>query len=138
MPRIASTQITALCDAVKAVLGDKYGVGGLPRHLRRRTRSHNSYTHRRRPNAVLQPLREQLKAAPPSADVPADSATPAPAAATPATYNNRAMRRRTGRLQAQFAESCRWTEASLERSDGPARRLETHLWHAKRSTMVAR
>jgi hypothetical protein len=39
-------QISALCE------GEQYGVRGLPRHMRRRTRSHNGYRHAKRPRVA--------------------------------------------------------------------------------------
>jgi hypothetical protein len=54
------------------------------------------------------------------------------------------MRRRPGLLQAEYAAACRWDERSLgqapEQGGGtPAqRRLETHLWAAKRLSMCRR
>jgi hypothetical protein len=117
---------------VKSLLGDRYGVDALPRQLRRRTRSHNPYSHRRRPNAKLQASRQQEK------DDGAVATERPPPAAAAASFTNRAMRRRPGRLQAQIAESARWTEAALVEEGAGARRLETHLWHAKRCTMVSR
>ena len=100
---------------MKAALGDKYGMPGLPRHLRRRTRSHNPYAHRRRPNSKLQAARQQD---PPPGDVKSGGEQMA------TLLTNRAMRRRKGRLKAQFLESSRWTEASLAHG-GSARRQRT-------------
>jgi hypothetical protein len=48
-------QIRALQAAIKgSEHADKYGVTALPRHLRRRTRSHKPYKHSKRPNAKRQ------------------------------------------------------------------------------------
>ena len=48
-------QIRALHTALKASENaEKLGVAALPRHLRRRTRSHKPYKHSKRPNAKRQ------------------------------------------------------------------------------------
>lgn len=47
----AVLQIRALQAAIKTDEGTKYGAAALPRHLRRRTRSHKPYKHSKRPNA---------------------------------------------------------------------------------------
>lgn len=42
-------KVGALCKAIEAAEDIKYGSEALPRHLRRRATSHNSYHHCRRP-----------------------------------------------------------------------------------------
>lgn len=51
-------------------------------------------------------------------------------------YENRAMRRRRGRLQQQIVQRCSTFNPGAESST--SRRLETHVWHAKRMSMVTR
>lgn len=51
-------------------------------------------------------------------------------------YENRAMRRRKGRLQQDFLEaSSNFIPGAI--FEAP-RRLETHMWHAKRMKMITR
>eukprot|EP00884_Botryococcus_braunii_P020903 jgi/Botrbrau1/7497/Bobra.0095s0033.1 len=86
------------------------GAGGanqeaLPRHLRRRATSHKPYRHKRRPNLKL---RDQLSGkagtdGAPGCRVEGSGEVPRP--------QNRAMRRRRGRLQQSFQASCRQAPA---------------------------
>lgn len=97
------------------------------RHLRRRARSHNAYRHTRRPNAKLVELRKQQ-----------DQGVQTDTEGVLEVPTNRKMRRRRGRLQAQFAQSAQWDESTLVVDEGSKRRLETHLWHVKRLSMIER
>jgi hypothetical protein len=54
--------------------------------------------------------------------------------AAPSAPDNRAMRRRRGRLQRSVQASCSAGVAAGSRE----RRLETHVWHAKRMSMASR
>ena len=51
-----SVKVGALYKAIKASENVHYGVEALPRHLRRRATSHNSYRQRRRPRQLPIPL----------------------------------------------------------------------------------
>ncbi|KAL6770490.1 hypothetical protein ACKKBF_B31440 [Auxenochlorella protothecoides x Auxenochlorella symbiontica] len=117
---------------------DGHALGSMPRSLRRRTTSHNPYRHVLRPNKKLEAVRA-------SADGPGPT--------------NRRMRRRAGRLAARAVQSCDWQPEDLGGGvlraaapdpgvEGPGadcqpatdarpapKRLETHVWHAKRMPM---
>ncbi|BDA43704.1 probable ribonucleases P/MRP protein subunit POP1 at N-terminal half [Coccomyxa sp. Obi] len=128
-------EIRALSAALKCPGSrDKWGYAALPRHLRRRATSHNSYVHRKRPNIKLHAKRQK-------ADIDAgeeaecSTADHEPEAEAP-RYENRAMRRRRGRLQQQIVQRCSSFNPGAEAST--SRRLETHVWHAKRMSMVTR
>lgn len=159
-------QIRALVAALQGSrLGAKFGVAALPRHLRRRAGSHKPFHgHPLRPNLKLQGKRRKLNPADGAADEedeaaegeaaaePNAAATTAPAARL---FTNRRMRRQPAVLQQQHRQSAAWTEASLAASSdmgsataggdssgsngsSPLRRLETHVWHAKRLAMQER
>lgn len=122
-------QILALSDALKNSQlygGDKYGVNGLPRHLRRRTKSHNPYNHTKRPNKAKQASQSS-------------TTTDGDAAATIA-FTNRKMRRKSSLLHQSALQSCAWNEDTISNGTNSMvgnklRRIETHLWHAKRLTV---
>lgn len=151
-----STQVIAITEALKkSELGTRYGIDGIPRHLRRRTRSHNSYTHRRRPNATKQAiLQNQMEVElQPSTTAPT---TPSQQAQPP--FSNRKMRRRPAKLATDCLSKASWSQAEIEDykevkeidndmiqdspppsptpPPPPPRRLESHLWHAKRLSIV--
>ena len=153
-------QIRAICAALKgSALGSKFGVAALPRHLRRRAGSHKPYHgHRFRPNAKLQGKRRKLAEAEEGGEAE-DEAAEEPGEEAEKQQNgeraftNRRMRRQPAALQLQHRQSAAWTEASLAApaaGEGPAasgngsscssslRRLETHVWHAKRLSMEER
>ena len=101
-------------------------------HVRRRTTSYNPRRHQRRPNTKLEARRQALKEA---ADGPGLRAV-----------TSRAMQRRRGRALLEASQEASWTNADLEQDALAAhkgllagarqqRRLETHLWHAKRMRM---
>jgi hypothetical protein len=137
----------------KSELGARYGIDGIPRHLRRRTRSHNPYKHRRRPNATKQAVIDEQM------EVVLEPATAAGPNSAHPPFTNRKMRRRPSKLAADCLSRASWSQADieiykgelLERNDRlasgsddgasppplPPRRLETHLWHAKRLAMVS-
>lgn len=104
------TQLQGLCESLRneGILGAE----NYPRCLRRRTRSHNPYVHRHRPNAALAEKRKQ---------------------GDDKSLQNRAMRRKKRCLRSEIQQSCSWTEANIQSSS--MRRLETHIWHAKRLLM---
>ncbi|KFM28562.1 hypothetical protein F751_0303 [Auxenochlorella protothecoides] len=117
---------------------DGHALGSMPRSLRRRTTSHNPYRHVLRPNKKLEAVR---------------------AAADGLGPTNRRMRRRAGHLTARAVQSCEWRAEDLggdvlraaapdPQVEGPGadcqpatdarpapKRLETHVWHAKRMPM---
>jgi hypothetical protein len=146
-------QIRALCAALKgSELGAKFGVAALPRHLRRRAGSHKPFhRHRFRPNAKLASKRRKLNpdnsAEDGSNDAAAVDATPKLSSLAARPFTNRRMRRQPAALQERFRQLAAWTEQSLtsgsamdhqnEGSSQP-RRLETHVWHAKRLAMEER
>lgn len=147
-------------------LGPKFGVAALPRHLRRRAGSHKPFhRHAFRPNSKLQGKRRKLNTAAEEGKAAAEqgdatqAATGQPQdAASARPFTNRRMRRQPALLQQQHRESAAWTEAYLaagsQASSGPAaessdtgsgssggsslRRLEMHVWHAKRLAMEER
>ncbi|PRW59356.1 DEAD box RNA helicase isoform B [Chlorella sorokiniana] len=160
-------EIRALVDALKGSrLGAKFGVAALPRHLRRRAGSHKPFhRHAFRPNTKLQgkrrkldPAAEQGAAAAEQADAAGAAADEQQSGAAARPFTNRRMRRQPALLQQQHRESAAWTEACLaassEARSGAAvegsgsgsgtssssslRRLETHVWHAKRLAMEER
>ncbi|KAK2080222.1 hypothetical protein QBZ16_000075 [Prototheca wickerhamii] len=101
-------------------------------YVRRRTTSYNPRRHQRRPNTKLEARRQALKEA---ADGPGLRAV-----------TSRAMQRRRGRALLEASQEASWTNADLEQDALAAnkgllagarqqRRLETHLWHAKRMRM---
>ncbi|KAK9829054.1 hypothetical protein WJX72_003659 [[Myrmecia] bisecta] len=123
-------EIRALCETIKAPDSQTpWGAAALPRHLRRRATSHNSYKHRRRPNTKLAEKRQRL------ADETTAAAELGCEGEAPA-LNNRAMRRRPGRMQQSVVDSCAGEPGLREALR--ARRLETHVWHAKRMEMKER
>ncbi|KAL4519794.1 hypothetical protein Ndes2526B_g01637 [Nannochloris sp. 'desiccata'] len=149
-------EVIAITEALKkSELGTRYGIDGIPRHLRRRTRSHNSYTHRRRPNATKQAiLQNQMEVElQPSTTAPT---TPSQQAQPP--FSNRKMRRRPAKLATDCLSKASWSQAEIEDykevkeidndmiqdspppsptpPPPPPRRLESHLWHAKRLSIV--
>jgi hypothetical protein len=160
------SQIRALCTALKgSALGGKFGVAALPRHLRRRAGSHKPYHgHRFRPNAKLQGKRRKLAEAEEGGEAQEGAAEHFGKEAEKQqhgerAFTNRRMRRQPAALQQQHRQSAAWTEASLAApaaAEGPAaigigngigngsscssglRRLETHVWHAKRLSMEER
>ncbi|CAL8468345.1 g7885 [Coccomyxa elongata] len=114
---------------------EKWGYAALPRHLRRRATSHNSYVHRKRPNIKLHAKRQKgAKDAGEEAECSTSDHVD-PKAEAP-KYENRAMRRRRGRLQQQIVQRCSTFSPGAESST--SRRLETHVWHARRMSMVTR
>ncbi len=148
-------------------LGSKFGVAALPRHLRRRAGSHKPFhRHAFRPNSKLQGKRRRLNTAAEQGTAPAEEADATDAAAggqqgaaAGRLFTNRRMRRQPALLQQQHRESAAWTEALLAAgpeealsgfaaegsgsgtsgsSGGSLRRLETHMWHAKRLAMEER
>lgn len=148
-------QIRALVSALQGSgLGTKFGVAALPRHLRRRAGSHKPYHgHRLRPNAKLQGKRRKLNPAAEDGEAAgSDQAAAADAQHAARPFTNRRMRRQPALLQQQHRESAAWSEASFaapaadDAADGSgsgsssskARRLETHVWHAKRLAMEER
>ncbi|KAK9819579.1 hypothetical protein WJX81_006009 [Elliptochloris bilobata] len=146
-------EIEVLCNALKA--SGTWGAATLPRHLRRRATSHNSYKHRRRPNLQLLAKRqrtqeqdtEQASAVQDGVAMDRGPSMPEP--------QNRAMRRRPGRLQRSLeaalagegpnvAEEGRMSvesvadKAATRKTSSPLQHLETHVWHAKRFAMASR
>lgn len=51
---LQSVQVRGLADSAQRDEALPWGSAALPRHLRRRATSHNSYRHRRRPNVHKQ------------------------------------------------------------------------------------
>ena len=156
-------QIRSLVSALQAgPLGPKFGVAALPRHLRRRAGSHKPFhAHRLRPNAKLQGKRRKVQDGEEEAtgnDAAAEiqqegGATAARSFAHAARpFTNRRMRRAPALLAEQHRQSAVWNEASVaactastadaggggSSSTSSLRRLETHVWHAKRLAMEAR
>ena len=133
-------QIVAVTNAIKKseVLGENYGIDGIPRHLRRRTKSHNPYKHRRRPNVLKEGLAaaaaEQKEGGGGGGTENNDDDDAAPGVHPP--FTNRKMRRRPGKINEAALESARWTESSIIDEQQHRRPcLETHVWHAKRLSM---
>ena len=169
-PPLLLPQLRGLVAALQARAaqgGPGFGAPALPRHLRRRTASHNPRRHVKRPNAKkLQPKRQMVEqqqqggaagAAPDKAAAaaaaaaggegvggPASGGGDAAVAAAPTT--NRRMRRRAGLLRQRHERDAAWDEGGLEAGAGNSssssstmpRRLETHVWHAKRLAMQQR
>lgn len=132
--------------------GARYGVHGIARHLRRRTKSHNPYKHSLRPNAKKQAAllehKQKLEANTGVGDGGSekDKNTAAVDSTGPdggttslhPPFTNRKMRRRPGLLIEAALLNARWTEAAILASLSPSpppRRLETHIWHSKRLAM---
>lgn len=166
-PCVSHAQIRALCTTVKTgQLGGKFGVAALPRHLRRRAGSHKPYhNHRFRPNAKLESKRRKVDSDTAEDGKAAAAGDARPAAAEDASieprFTNRRMRRQPAALQERIRQTAAWTEGSLAAcagaatngsssgdaaagaleaaaSSGTVRRLETHVWHAKRLAMEQR
>lgn len=92
----------------------EYGVKGLPRSLRRRTRSHNRYSHGKRPNR----LKDEVIA----------------------SLGKEKMKNRKMRRKEKFSTYCEawcgeYPQASGADGSEDIRRLPTHVFHAKRMTM---
>lgn len=102
-------EILAVCEQIKSNDSGRYGLRGLPRGLRRRTRSHNRYKHGRRPNRA-----KKMRA---NED------------AMEGGFFNRRMRRR---------ENFRKYIDPWEETANPTKvyRLPTHVFHAKRMQMT--
>jgi hypothetical protein len=164
---VSHAQIRALCTTVRTgQLGAKFGVAALPRHLRRRAGSHKPYhNHRFRPNAKLESKRRKVDSDTAEDGKAAAAGDARPAAAEDASieprFTNRRMRRQPAALQERIRQTAAWTEGSLAAcagaatngsssgdaaagaleaaaSSGTVRRLETHVWHAKRLAMEQR
>jgi hypothetical protein len=111
---LPTLQILHIHEQVKNTNPGEYGVKGLPRSLRRRTRSHNRYKHGKRPNRLKDGLiassgKEKMK--------------------------NRKMRRKE-----KFSAYCEaWCDENFQASGSNTsqniRRLPTHVFHAKRMSM---
>lgn len=107
--KLADTRIREVlhvCDQIKSVDLEQYGLKGLPRSLRRRTRSHNNYVHRKRPNRAKSVRTEKLHKM--------------------ETFTNRRMRRK---------EKFKMYSDPWSIHDESIRRLSTHVFHAKRMQM---
>lgn len=89
---------------------------------RRRTKSHNSYSHRRRSNIL-----KWTKQAGNSGDK-CDEVNH--------SLKNRRMRRRRSALIKSSLDKSHWTDDTLRHSISSMQHLETHLWHSKRFLMV--
>ena len=100
--------------------GWQYGIKGLPRQFRRRTRSHNRFSHRYRPNKKKHDSHKQDQHA-----------------SSEQEFKNRRMRRTKKALHALATASTNWKEVPEAGVNGnpKLRRLETHVWHAKRFQM---
>eukprot|EP01050_Picozoa_sp_SAG11_P032750 SAG11_NODE_10794_length_805_cov_0.946176_1_plen_180_part_00 len=93
----------------------------LPRHLRRRTRSHRPRHSRRHTSAAQETKKKRSRA-----DTTNDAAPPQPL--------NRRQRRRPDRLRAMREHGGDGNATSAAKASW----LETHIWHAKRFEMVER
>ena len=158
-------QIRALVSSLKAGhLGSKFGVAALPRHLRRRAGSHKPWhRHHFRPNAQLQGKRRKLGGdggggvgldEQASGDQDTEMVDAELQREQHQRPTNRRMRRQAAALQQQFSSSTGWAEGLAAPADAAAavtaegtaasvgsaapRRLETHVWHAKRLAMEHR
>lgn len=137
------TQVQALQQVLSAGRGGPNGQHA-GRQARRRTTSYKSYRHVRRPNAKLRQAAGTGQNNPDAADIKAAEAAAAAApdgggdaAAVAERPTSRAMRRRPGRLRAAAERSCA-TDVAAAGQLGRSRRLETHVWHAKRMSMQER
>ncbi|KAK9798520.1 hypothetical protein WJX73_006734 [Symbiochloris irregularis] len=130
-------EVQALEAALKSSEAVHFGALALPRQLRRRTRTHTSYKHFRRPNKRLTARRlaakaDQLTLPQPVSPGSAHDNGSAAQAGWEALVCRR-MRRARGPMQAREEASC-----CQEPVPGGKRRLETHTWHAKRFKMTQR
>lgn len=110
--KLASTRVKEIlnvCDQIKSSDQARYGIQGLPRSLRRRTRSHNSYRHRKRPNNNKQKHSSEE--------------------CNDGRFSNRRMRRK----EIFRAYINPWSEAP---ENEQIFRLPTHIFHAKRMKMT--
>ena len=126
--------MSALCESLQQSkhYGCFYGVAGLPRKFRRRTRSYNRHFHRYRPNKKKRRRLEN------------DSGSKVSVGKDTEIYENRRMRRRKQLLTNSAISSANWYQyfdsksidtENLNEFEGPSRKLETHIWHAKRFKM---
>ena len=138
-------QVHALQQVLSAAAG-QVSTQQCNRRSRRRTTSYKSYRHTRRPNSKLQQLVSDAEAAP-TADAASGVTAPEPSGKSPTADaapteaqrpTSRAMRRRPGRLRAAAEQSCAAEPVDPGRPGAPPRKLETHLWHAKRMDMQER
>jgi hypothetical protein len=107
--KLADTRIREIlnvCDQIKSSDIEHYGLEGLPRSLRRRTRGHNSYKHGKRPNQA--------------------KLTRSKGVGKMETFMNRSMRRKE-KFKA-YTDPWNTQEESVCR-------LPTHVFHAKRLQM---
>ena len=102
-------EILTVCDQIKSSDSERYGLEGLPRCLRRRTRSHNSYRHGKRPNRTKKARTDEEVSA--------------------AAFTNRRMRRRE--TFRRYVDP--WGDDASEMA---SYRLPTHVFHAKRLQMT--
>jgi hypothetical protein len=137
-------QVQALQQVLSADRGQASGQHG-GRQGRRRTTSYKSYRHTRRPNRKLQEQAVAVEASRAAAAATGNTApeaggksTAAEAAAAAQRPTSRAMRRRPGRLQAAAEQSCAAEPVRPAQAGASLRKLETHLWHAKRMVMQER
>jgi len=138
-PTQMPTQVQALQKSLSAGRSDGDGAGagaGAEQRGRkkafRRTMAHKQYSHPRRPNVKLQ--KQAAEAAATAAAAPDGSDGDAAEYQSP---TSRAMRRRPGQLRAAAEQSCAG-DAVGGRQDALPRKLETHVWHAKRMHMQER
>ena len=113
--KVAESRLPEVPQMHDLCQGARYGVGGLPRHLRRRTRSHNSYKHAKRPK------------------VTGANAGGAEVGKAEAVMRNRKMRRKA---MFRTYQGNPWVSSSSP--SGHQRYLPTHVFHAKRMTMKER
>ena len=113
--KVAESRLPEVLQMHDLCQGARYGVGGLPRHLRRRTRSHNSYKHAKRPK------------------VTGANAGGAEVGKAEAVMRNRKMRRKA---MFRTYQGNPWVSSSSP--SGHQRYLPTHVFHAKRMTMKER
>lgn len=105
--KFVNTQILNVTDQIKTLEEDVFGIKSLPGSLRRRTRSHNRWSGRKKPNLKKVTLDESERE----------------------KWCNRRMRRKKQFSPLQYYNP--WENSGDEKKDLP-HRLPTHVWHAKR------
>eukprot|EP00890_Picochlorum_soloecismus_P002018 jgi/Picsp_1/2817/NSC_01043-R1_ribonuclease p len=100
-------EILNVTDQIKTVEEDEFGIKSLAGSLRRRTRSHNRWSSRKKPNLKKLTLAEIERE----------------------KWCNRRMRRKKKFSSLQYCNP--WENSVNEKNELP-HRLPTHVWHAKR------
>ena len=118
-------QISVLHEQIRSSVDtDRYGIHGLPRHLRRRARSHHRYNKFSRRRNVKKTNTDEV------------GGEDGRAEREEVRFENRRMRRRK-----MFQRiPCPWLDESVDETmlgnTEKVHRLQMHVWHAKRMAMV--